>query len=73
LAERILTIGGKPAHTFADYLSVSGLKELDDISDGKKVLKPFWKTVSICLGSFVGEVRWPLLLAMKGLLPCLVN
>jgi starvation-inducible DNA-binding protein len=50
LAERILTIGGKPAHTFADYLSVSGLKELDDISDGKKGVEAVLENSKYLLG-----------------------
>lgn len=36
IAERILTIGHKPLHSFTDYLAVATIKEAKNISDGKK-------------------------------------
>jgi len=34
IAERILTLGHRPLHTFTDYLSHSSIKELPTTSDG---------------------------------------
>jgi len=34
IAERILTLGGEPLHTFADYLEVSEIKAEKGITDG---------------------------------------
>ncbi len=34
VAERILMIGGSPAHTFSEYLSIAGLPETKDVTDG---------------------------------------
>jgi starvation-inducible DNA-binding protein len=34
LAERILTLGGHPLHTFTDYLHASSLKELPTTTEG---------------------------------------
>jgi starvation-inducible DNA-binding protein len=36
IAERILTLQGKPFHTFADYLKHAKLKELKTCTNGKK-------------------------------------
>jgi len=36
IAERILMLGGQPLHTFGDYLKVSSLEQVENISDGKK-------------------------------------
>lgn len=38
IAERILTIGQQPLHTFSDYLRVSSIKEAGNISDGKETV-----------------------------------
>lgn len=39
IAERILTLGGTPFHTFSDYLKHSSIKEVKQISDGKSGMK----------------------------------
>ena len=39
VAERILTIGYTPLHTYTDYLKVSTIKEAKNISDGKKAME----------------------------------
>lgn len=39
IAERILTIGGTPFHTFTDYLENASIPERANISDGKEALK----------------------------------
>ncbi|NUQ81374.1 MAG: DNA starvation/stationary phase protection protein [Bacteroidetes bacterium] len=39
VAERILTLGGVPIHTFSDAVKLSGVKESRGISDGQKAVK----------------------------------
>jgi starvation-inducible DNA-binding protein len=36
VAERILTLGSTPLHTFEDYKSTAKIKSLKNVSDGKK-------------------------------------
>lgn len=38
IAERILTIGQQPLHTFSDYLRVSSIKEAANLSGGKETV-----------------------------------
>lgn len=38
VAERILTLGYTPMHTYTDYLKNSGIKESKNISDGNKAI-----------------------------------
>jgi starvation-inducible DNA-binding protein len=38
IAERILTLGHTPLHSYSDYLKKSGIKEKTNFSDGKKSL-----------------------------------
>ncbi len=38
IAERILTVGGKPLHTFEDYLKVSSIKPAKDKSDAESTM-----------------------------------
>lgn len=45
VAERILTLGSTPLHTFSDYLSTSEIREAKDISDSTS-------TVEATLNSF---------------------
>ena len=39
VAERILTLGYTPLHTFSDYLDTSTIKEAKNISDGRKAMQ----------------------------------
>ena len=39
VAERILTLGGIPLHTFTDYKNTAKIKSIKDVSDGKKGVK----------------------------------
>jgi len=39
IAERILTLGYSPLHSFTDYLQTSSIKEAKNISDGKKAIE----------------------------------
>ncbi len=51
IAERILTLGHTPLHSFSDYTKNSGIKEAINVSDGKKavgeVVKGFQTLISI--------------------------
>lgn len=39
IAERILTLGHTPTHTFSDYVKGSSIKEVNHVSDGKKAVQ----------------------------------
>lgn len=39
IAERILTLGGTPDHTFSEYLKTSKISEVTNVSNGKKAIK----------------------------------
>lgn len=39
VAERILTLGHTPVHTFTEYVSASSIKEIKDISDGNTAVE----------------------------------
>ena len=39
VAERILTLGNKPLHSFSDYLKNATIKEVTDVSDGNKAIE----------------------------------
>ncbi|PTN08509.1 Dps family protein [Mangrovibacterium marinum] len=39
VAERILMIGGKPLHSFSDYLSAASISEVKDVTDGITAVK----------------------------------
>lgn len=39
IAERILTLGYTPYHSFTDYLEQSSIKEASNVSDGKKAIQ----------------------------------
>lgn len=39
VAERILTIGHTPLHTFTDYLKVTTIQEAKEVSNGKEALR----------------------------------
>ena len=36
IAERILTLGGVPYHTYSDYIKLASIKEEKDVREGKK-------------------------------------
>lgn len=38
VAERVLTLGETPAHSYSDYLQKSAIKEQRNIADGKKAI-----------------------------------
>ncbi len=39
LAERVLTLGHTPLHTYTDYLNLSVVKPVSEVSDGKKAVE----------------------------------
>lgn len=39
VAERILTLGYTPLHTFSDYIKTAAIKEVRNISDGKEAMQ----------------------------------
>lgn len=49
VAERILTLGATPLHTFADYTGNSAIKALKNVSDGKEGVKAVLDALQIVL------------------------
>lgn len=49
IAERILTLGHTPHHTFTEYLNRSTIKEAVNISDGKKAVENILKGFKVLL------------------------
>lgn len=39
IAERVLTLGGTPFHTFTDFLQTSAVKPVDNVRDGKRAVQ----------------------------------
>jgi starvation-inducible DNA-binding protein len=50
IAERILTLGHTPKHTFSDYLQLSSIRESKNVSDGKKAVADILKGFKVILG-----------------------
>ncbi|MDH6252003.1 starvation-inducible DNA-binding protein [Chryseobacterium sp. H1D6B] len=49
IAERILTLGGIPAHNYSDYLKVSSIKESKEVNDGTKSVENILNSFKIVL------------------------
>lgn len=49
IAERILTLGHVPLHTYTDYLKLSKIKEAKNVSDGIKAIKTILKGYEVLL------------------------
>ena len=49
VAERILTLGATPLHTFADYSKTSSLKALKDVSKGEEGVRAVLQAFEILL------------------------
>ena len=49
ITERILTLEGKPLHTFSDYLNYSQIKEEKDVSNGVEGINIIVKNFSILI------------------------
>lgn len=52
IAERILTLGGVPLHTYTDYLSTATLEQVSHLSDGKKGVETVMNSYRFFLESF---------------------
>jgi starvation-inducible DNA-binding protein len=49
IAERVLTLGQTPYHTFSAYLEVSTIKEVQNVADGKKAVNSVINSFSVLL------------------------
>ncbi len=49
VAERILTLGYTPLHSFSEYISKSGIKEATNISDGQKAVETVLESFRVLL------------------------
>ncbi|OKL41990.1 Dps family protein [Pontibacter flavimaris] len=49
IAERILTIGQQPLHTFSEYLRLSSIKEATNLSEGKETVTTTHQNLSTLL------------------------
>ena len=61
IAERILMIGGTPAHSFTEYLKIATVKEAVNVSDKKGTVENIINT----LGVLIGQQREILALAAE--------
>jgi len=52
VAERILMLGGKPLHTFGDYVKHATLKEVSNVSDGQEGVKAVLENSLLLIGQF---------------------
>lgn len=50
VAERILMLGGVPAHNFSDYLKVSTIKESGVVNDHKEIVKLILDALKVLIG-----------------------
>lgn len=49
VAERILMLGGTPAHNFSDYLKTADIKETGVVSDSKEIAKQLLDQLKVLL------------------------
>ncbi len=49
IAERILTLGQAPLHTFEDYAKISKIKAVKDVSDGVQAIKKILEAYEVLL------------------------
>ena len=52
IAERILTIGGKPLHSFEDYIATATLPVVTNVSEGRKAVEITLENNRFLLNSF---------------------
>lgn len=50
IAERVLTLGSTPSHTFADYLETSTIKPAENVKDGKNAVQNLLNSFKITIG-----------------------
>lgn len=49
IAERILTLGGTPVHSYSEYIKLSEIQERTNISEGKKALNEILNSFKITI------------------------
>ena len=49
IAERIVTLGHTPLHTYSDYLKTADIKEQKNVSDGKKAVGNIVKSLQVLI------------------------
>lgn len=49
IAERILTLGYTPTHSFSDYLKQSSIKEIKNMSEGKKAVAKVLESFTVLI------------------------
>ncbi|WP_439881774.1 Dps family protein [Pontibacter sp. MBLB2868] len=49
IAERILTLGQRPFHTYTTYLEHATIKEISDVSEGRKAIEEVLKGFSVLI------------------------
>lgn len=49
IAERVLTLGGVPFHTFSDYLNVSQVKAVQNMNEGSKCIQSILEAFTVLL------------------------
>ncbi len=49
VAERILTLGYTPVHSYSDYITTSAIKESKNISEGKEAIRSILEAFSIII------------------------
>lgn len=49
VAERILTLGEKPIHTYTDFVAASSIKEYKDLSDSKSTVEALLESLRILI------------------------
>ncbi len=57
VAERILTLGGTPLHTFQDYIENSEIKTTKDISDATSIMNNIWESHNILVSILRTVIR----------------
>ncbi len=50
IAERILTLGHVPVHSFTDYVAKSTIKEVKNVKDGKKAIQNILDGFKVLIG-----------------------
>lgn len=49
VAERVLTLGYTPVHSYSEYLKISDIKEYKNVSDGKKAIGQILESFAVIL------------------------
>ncbi len=49
IAERVLTLGATPLHSFTEYLKISAIKEIENLTDGKIIIKQLLTSLEVLL------------------------